>query len=417
MQTPPPSISNNYINFTGLGAAIAAFLVCRHFNAGAMPTAFALCISYAATILLLEVIFLKTYKRPSTGLDWNKRNYSARRTAIKCLGLYGTFAALGAIYYVAPEYHAVYYRPFWEAVKIVLPMVIILAAPYIAFVDAHMKEPEDGLYQCGLCFLGRWDEAKYNDVMQYALGWIVKGFFLPLMWVGIIYNIDTFLLRLFSTNIGNFGYFFSVSFNFLFVIDVFIATLGYVFTFRLFDTHIRSSDSSFLGWFVCILCYTRYIGFFQIGYSGNYNHYPWVMWFADYPVVQIIWGSAILISSSLYVLSTFAFGCRFSNLTHRGIITNGMFRFTKHPAYVCKNINWWLLSAPFFPIENKAIALSYTFLLLAENGVYLLRARTEEHHLSYDPNYVAYAVYMNEHSIFKHFGQLFPWLKYSPPRV
>ena len=38
------------------------------------------------------------------------------------------------------------------------------------------------------------------------------------------------------------------------------------------------------------------------------------------------------------------FSFRFSNLTHRGIITSGPYRFTKHPSYVSKNIAWSFVS-------------------------------------------------------------------------
>ena len=50
---------------------------------------------------------------------------------------------------------------------------------------------------------------------------------------------------------------------------------------------------------------------------------------------------------------------RFSNLTHRGIITNGPYRYSKHPAYLAKNLSWWLVSMPFMitvsPLANAAL--------------------------------------------------------------
>lgn len=36
---------------------------------------------------------------------------------------------------------------------------------------------------------------------------------------------------------------------------------------------------------------------------------------------------------AIYAWATIMFGGRFSNLTHRGIITNGPYPWTKHPAY------------------------------------------------------------------------------------
>lgn len=406
MQQPPPSISNNYINFTGLAASIIAFLFCQHLHVDTLVTAFILCISFTVTVLLLEVIFLKSHKRPSTGLDWNKHEYNARRVAIKCLGLYGTFAALGIIYYISPEYHAVYYRPFWEAVRFTLPALLMLSVPYIAFVDARMKEPQDGLYQFGLCLLGRWQETEYKDVMQYVLGWIVKGFFLPLMWGALNDDIIDFQnLSAFS----NYNEIFSSIIVSLFLMDVMLGSIGYVLTLRIADTHIRNADNSMFGWAVCIICYLPFIWMLQ-GEGMDYKTYPWVN---IHPVLQILWGNCILLLAIINVLHTAQFGCRFSNLTNRGIITNGLYRFTKHPAYVAKNLAWWLIAFPFAYYDTWQENIFYTLFLLAVNSIYFMRARAEERHLSSDPNYVAYALWMNEHSIFRGITRAFPWLKYS----
>ncbi len=118
----------------------------------------------------------------------------------------------------------------------------------------------------------------------------------------------------------------------------------------------------------------------------------------------------------IYSLSTVAFGLRFSNLTHRGIITGGPYRFTKHPAYLSKNLSWWLISVPFVAGADWPTALRHCVLLLLLNGVYFLRARTEEWHLSRDPAYVAYALWINEHGWLRLLGRIVPWLRYRPPR-
>ena len=53
--------------------------------------------------------------------------------------------------------------------------------------------------------------------------------------------------------------------------------------------------------------------------------------------------------------------------------------------------------------------------MVGTNLVYFLRARTEERHLSHDPVYVAYALWINEHGIFHRLGKLLPWLRYQAP--
>ena len=44
-----------------------------------------------------------------------------------------------------------------------------------------------------------------------------------------------------------------------------------------------------------------------------------------------------------------------------------------------------------------------------------MRARTEERHLSHDPNYVAYALWMNDHGIFRALGRKIPFFRYRAP--
>ena len=115
-------------------------------------------------------------------------------------------------------------------------------------------------------------------------------------------------------------------------------------------------------------------------------------------------------------MATVAAGIRFSNLTYRGLWNTGPYRWTKHPAYVFKNVSWWLVSLPFIA-NSGAAAVKCSLLLLGVNALYFLRAKTEEAHLSHYPEYVAYATAMNDKSIFRWCAKLLPFLKYRPPRA
>jgi hypothetical protein len=59
--------------------------------------------------------------------------------------------------------------------------------------------------------------------------------------------------------------------------------------------------------------------------------------------------------------------------------------------------------------------LRHCALLLMLNGVYFLRARTEERHLSRDPEYVAYALWIDAHGLLAGLGRVLPWLRYRAP--
>jgi protein-S-isoprenylcysteine O-methyltransferase Ste14 len=93
-----------------------------------------------------------------------------------------------------------------------------------------------------------------------------------------------------------------------------------------------------------------------------------------------------------YAWATVAFGLRFSNLTHRGILTHGPYAWTKHPAYLSKNLFWWLATLPFLATTGNPVdMIRNTALLALVSGVYYWRARTEERHLMADPIYREYA--------------------------
>jgi len=117
----------------------------------------------------------------------------------------------------------------------------------------------------------------------------------------------------------------------------------------------------------------------------------------------------------VFAWATATFGCRFSNLTHRGILTNGPYRWSKHPAYVTKVLSYWLITMPFIASTGLADAIRGCLMLALVGGIYFVRARTEERHLSRDPTYVAYALWMNEHGLLRWLGQAAPFFRYRPP--
>ncbi len=124
----------------------------------------------------------------------------------------------------------------------------------------------------------------------------------------------------------------------------------------------------------------------------------WTYWFADSTAMLVIWGGLLVFLTGMYAWATMAFGLRFSNLTHRGILTHGPYKFTKHPAYVSKNAFWWLATMPFLTNGSYVDLIRNTVLLAAISGVYYWRARTEEKHLMSDPAYQAYAAWAGKYA-------------------
>ena len=129
------------------------------------------------------------------------------------------------------------------------------------------------------------------------------------------------------------------------------------------------------------------------------NGAEWSYWLAGNPVLLWGWGALLVLLTAAYAWATVAFGLRFSNLSWRGVLTNGPYRFTRHPAYLAKNTFWWLASLPMLATSHSPVdAIRNTALLGLVSALYYWRARTEEAHLlAEDPKYVAYHAWMAQH--------------------
>ena len=162
------------------------------------------------------------------------------------------------------------------------------------------------------------------------------------------------------------------------------------------------------------MCYWPFWGvlFYQFFFKYDSGQ-QWMKFFETGSFIWYAWFIAIIGLEFLYALATVAGGIRFSNLTYRGLWNTGPYRWTKHPAYVFKNLSWWLISMPFMQTGWQN-ALRASLLLLGVNIIYYLRAKTEERHLSHYPEYEAYALEMNDKSIFRWCTKLLPFLKYKP---
>ncbi|HYN45940.1 MAG TPA: DUF1295 domain-containing protein, partial [Allosphingosinicella sp.] len=167
-------------------------------------------------------------------------------------------------------------------------------------------------------------------------------------------------------------------------------------TMKPLDAHIRSANPYAAGWAAALICYPPFI---LMGDGGPLDYHigsgQWSYWLADYPLVTALTGAWLVFLTGVYAWATVAFGFRFSNLTHRGILTHGPYAWTKHPAYLSKNLYWWFAVLPFLATTGSLTdVIRNTAVLAMVSGVYYWRALTEEKHLSEDPAYVEYAEWM-----------------------
>jgi protein-S-isoprenylcysteine O-methyltransferase Ste14 len=147
-----------------------------------------------------------------------------------------------------------------------------------------------------------------------------------------------------------------------------------------------------------LLCYPPFHDAVPLNYhEGGAD---WTYWLQGSPLVMAFYGFALVALHIAYAWATVAFGIRFSNLTHRGIITNGPYAWTKHPAYISKNLFWWLTALPFLSVSGSSTdMIRNTALLGIVSGIYLWRAKSEERHLMADPVYRDYAAWIGRNGL------------------
>jgi protein-S-isoprenylcysteine O-methyltransferase Ste14 len=399
----PSSATHALVAVAGLAAFVAALTILRlvrPFDGDEVRCALLVIAFSAGAIFVVDLVWQKVHLRPTTGIDLRHRDPSWARSLIKGLGLLGSLGFVALLYWLFPEYHGTFYGRYYAMLRIVLPPWLLLALPYIYFVDRHMPNPRDGYWQMGRLLSGQWTDVDGRMLGQHLLGWLIKGFFLPLMFTYMCNDLGKFLAHDFSKP-TSFQVWFDFFYDTCYFIDVGLVSMGYLMSLRLTDTHLRSAEPTMLGWAVALVCYEPFWSLFGRQYLAYDSGFSWGAWLWNSPLLYMVWGSLILALTGIYVWATIMFGARFSNLTHRGIITNGPYRWTKHPAYLAKNLSWWLISVPFLVNGSPAETARHCLMLLLLNGIYALRAKTEEAHLSRDPDYVRYVRWMAQNGMFR----------------
>ncbi len=370
--------------------------------AGIVPAALGLMALTALGVYGPELAWHRVWRQPGAALVRQPPQGSWGRTLTKFAGLLVSMGAVAAGYGLFPEYAngAAFYGNYWTLLRTILPVWLLLALPYLYWVDARMTQPEDNLWHFGRLVTGRGTGGDGHAIRQHLLGWMIKGFFLPLMFAYLCRDLGT-LYGYSAARLGTFKGVYDFLYFFLFFMDVGLVSMTYLLSFRVTDTHLRSSEPTLLGWVVALACYDPFWGLIGGQYLSYQSGLVWGDWLGRQPWLYALWGTSILVLVGIYVWATVSFGGRFSNLTHRGIITSGPYRFTKHPAYWAKNLSWWMISVPFVVTDSVWSTLRHSVLLLLLNGIYFLRAKTEERHLSLDPDYVRYARWIDRHGLLR----------------
>ncbi len=360
----------------------------------------------AGPMAIWSVLVDRVHLRASTGLDWSSKRAASEIldvSIVKIAGLWATWAIIGGLYCLARWYWSGQYLFAMEVLAFAAIPLVVLSVPYVIWLDRYMVNPRDGAWHFGAMLVGR-EASDLEQVKKHWRAWIIKGFFgafmisiLPGGWAQIV-EADIAAIVSNPVELG------LILIALLFVIDVQIGTVGYLFTMRPLDAHIRSGNPFLAGWLAALICYPPFVwGIIGNGQVLSYEHNVagWGHWFDGNSAMLWAWAVWLVFLTGVYAWATVAFGIRFSNLTYRGVLTNGPYRFTRHPAYLSKNLFWWCSVMPFLVTNGSMTdAIRNTFFLLAVNAIYYWRARTEEAHLlAEDPKYREYYDWMEEHGI------------------
>jgi len=366
----------------------------------------------AVPMVMWSVLVDKVHLRPSTGIDWHRARPLEETlpiSVVKLSGLWATWALLAAFYGLCRWYWSGSYLFAMEVLTFAAAPLVALSIPYVVWIDRHLVDPRDGTWHFGAFVLGfgmigrdNWDGAQ---IARHWRAWMIKGFFgafmISILPAGFSQVVEADPGRIIANPVD----FAMLLVTLLFVIDVQIGAVGYLLTLRPLDAHIRSGNPLLAGWLAALMCYPpfvwgiigpdRQVLSYEVGAPG------WTHWFAGNAVLLWGWGALLVFLTAIYAWATVVFGIRFSNLTYRGVLTHGPYRFTRHPAYLSKNLFWWASVLPFLVTTGSPVdAIRNSLFLLAVNAIYYWRARTEEAHLlAEDPKYAAYHAWMEHHGL------------------
>ena len=371
-------------------------------------------IACGAPMILWSLLIEKVHRRPSAGIDWSLKRPLADVvdiSIVKITGFWATWGLIAAVYAVGRFWWSTRFAdyPFsMQLFEIALVPLIVLSVPYIVWLDRHLIEPKDGAWHFGAWIAGRdgWDR---EMIQNHLRAWAVKGFFLAFMLAIVPPGFSTVVNFDLSEIARNPVWIASALITTMFLVDVQLATVGYLLTMRPLDSHIRTANPYLAGWVAALICYPP----FTLMNGGGPLDYQvatasWSSWFADFPALLAIWGALLVVLTGVYAYATVAFGLRFSNLTHRGILTHGPYKWTRHPAYLAKNAYWWAATLPFIVTSGSLTdALRNSALMALVSAVYYWRARTEEKHLLADPVYQAYYDWSEENAVWRRFLRKF----------
>ncbi len=296
----------------------------------------------------------------------------------------------GLLFYNTNNYYSNFLDPATKSVLMQLYILYLIASPVLYFISKSEGHKPllvlSAIKKIGHDFIAGKKIADITFSEKNALLFmLVKIFFVPLMINFLISNYHSFISsyqQILDLNFSLESLTYSaypIILTTIFLIDTLFFSFGYVIEAGFLKNKVRSVEPTALGWAVALVCYPPFNVWF-----GNFV--PWApsesVNFST-TIITFVARSIIILLLLVYLWATLSLGAKCSNLTNRGVVTGGAYRLVRHPAYISKNVAWWIMAIPIMSFTVFASVAVWSF-------VYFLRAVTEERHLSLDSEYKAY---------------------------
>lgn len=266
---------------------------------------------------------------------------------------------------------------------ILYSVIGLLYYSYLFFSNKKPIAESNGLL--ALRAISKFQNAEKREKVS-LLFLLVKFFFTPIMLNFCFSNLNALnsqsekIFSISALNISTFNnILFPLILSIIFLLDTAYFTFGYLFESKHLSNKIRSVEPTLLGWSAALICYPPF--------NTQLNNV--VNWYANdhinlsTPLNTFFLRIGIIILLVIYLSATIALGTKSSNLTNRGIVSRGPYSIVRHPAYVSKNLAWWLTILPIMSIPAAVSMATWSI-------IYHIRTLTEETHLLQDPEYVEY---------------------------
>ncbi len=269
----------------------------------------------------------------------------------------------------------------------------VLVAVYLAYlvclVPYYFSLPAGYPTKCRMAWgvllkRRRPDAAETTALLSLA----VKGIYIPMMSVWAVQHV--WAMNRSICEAGTLWPVFDVPYwvHFIFLLDVGMFLFGYCVEHPRLGNEIRSVEPTVLGWLVALICYPPLRQFAIAVLDENPVLVP-----LDEPLLRGAITALWVALFGIYMWATLALNVRASNLTNRGIVRSGPYRWVRHPAYAAKNFAWWLAAITVIasqPTFKPAMVWAVALGTVAWSAIYFARAITEERHLLRDPDYREY---------------------------